>query len=499
MEKYKKFIKAHFFKISIFLIIILSIFLRFYNYQNRWGLAYDQARDVLVAREALREHKIPLIGPFASAGQFVYGPQWFWLLMVMAGVHLDLLITPWIIQTSLYVGIVFLMIIIGKEIEGKLFGILAGLLTAISSAQIGQSTNLTSPSMVGIISIISLYFFIKYVKEAKNSYAFWMCFFIATSINVHFQAIGLLALIPVAFIFDKNKSLSKLLTLLLGIVIPFIALIVFDVSNNFFESRNMVRYYFHDQYKISMDVLGRRWLTYVGVFWPNAWAYIVGGYSPIGYILVTCLGTVTIYNFLQKKILKEWYLLMISFLCMFILIRYTRTPIFDSYLVSVHFFIIMLTCWTIFSICKRNILLGLVLLVAVVIGSLLKDFEQIKGATNYASLRAESWRNLLISTYRDQKFSMYDHGYRSTSSSLPLVLFLDEKEKLSDNGYKVGFASELKVKIQHHKEIEGNKDGFILRDLNSSSSGQLKRDGWSFINPSQIYRSTVEWYKKEKL
>lgn len=499
MEKYKKFVKSHFFKITIFLIIALSIVLRFYNYQNRWGLAYDQARDVIVAKEALRQHKIPLIGPFTSAGQFVYGPQWFWILMLMVSVYPDAIITPWIIQTMLYIGVVLLMIIIGMEIKNKLFGLLLGLLTAVSPAQVNESTNLTSPSMLGVFASLTVYFFIKYVKSGKNKFAFWMAFMIATSINIHFQAMGLLLLIPIAFIFDGKRNFRKIFLFLIGITIPFIPLIIFDLSNSFFESKNMLQYYLHDQYKISFDVLGRRWLTYAGVFWPKAWAYIIGGYPVVGYIETICLSLVILYGLFKRTILKEWYILIISFLSMFILIRYTRTPLFDTYLISTHAFVIMLTGWAIFLIYKKNILLGLTVLIIVIAGSIHKDIKQIIGGTNYTPLRAHGWRNLLINTYPDQKFSMYDHGYRSTSSSLPLVLFLDEKEKLSDNGYKIGFGSKPHVAIQAHKEIKGNKVGFVLRDLNSSSSADLKEEGWAFINPSQIYKSTTEWYKKDKL
>lgn len=494
-----QYVRRHWFGICIFFIIILAAILRFYNFENRWGLAYDQARDVLVAREALRTHSIPLIGPFASAGQFVYGPQWYWILMVMIGVYPYSIITPWIAQAFLYVAVVLLMIIIGKEIVSRWFGLLIGLLTAISPAQVTQATNLTSPSMVGVITVVSLYFLVKYVKTGKTVHAFWMAFAIGNAVNVHFQAVGLLIVIPIAFIFDKKKSLKKIFILLTGIIIPFIPLIIFDVLNNFFESKNMMQYYLHDQYKISFDVLGRRWLTYVSVFWSNAWAYIVGGYSAIGYIVVACLATVTIYKFLKKTIQKELHIFIISFLSMFILIRYTRTPLFYTYLVSMNYFVLILTGWAIFAIYKRNIFLGIILLIIVIAGSVVKDFEEIKAATNNASLRSEHWKNLLIRTYKDKKFAIYDHGYRSTSSSLPLVLFLDENKKISDNGYKIGFSSKPKVAIQSHKEIKGNKIGFVLYDLNSSSSAELREDGWAFINPSQIYRSTVEWYKREKL
>lgn len=51
-------------------IVLLSFFLRFYRYSDRWGLAYDQIHDVMIARHAIESIQIPLLGPFSSAGPF---------------------------------------------------------------------------------------------------------------------------------------------------------------------------------------------------------------------------------------------------------------------------------------------------------------------------------------------------------------------------------------------------------------------------------------------
>ena len=149
----------------LYAILIFGFILRFYNYQNRWGLAYDQARDVLVSLFALNNNLIPATGPFSSAGQFVYGPQWFWIISF---IYPHAIVTPWIIQTLLYVFTIYVMFLIGKEIIGEKFGLLTAFFTAISISQTLQSTNLTSPSMVGIFSIFTTYFFIKYIEKLAH-------------------------------------------------------------------------------------------------------------------------------------------------------------------------------------------------------------------------------------------------------------------------------------------------------------------------------------------
>ena len=68
MKQIKSLARRNWFEASVFLIIAIACFLRFYNYDNRWGLAYDQAYGAIVGKYALTEGKIPLVGPFSSAG-----------------------------------------------------------------------------------------------------------------------------------------------------------------------------------------------------------------------------------------------------------------------------------------------------------------------------------------------------------------------------------------------------------------------------------------------
>lgn len=494
MNKTRVFISTHWFIIVILIILSLATFLRFYNFENRWGLSYDQARDVLVAREALKTHRLPLIGPFASAGQFVYGPQWFWILMLMTAIYPGSVFTPWLIQIFLYILMVLLMVKIGKELGGKIFAIVVGFFTAVSPAQITQATNLTSPSMVSIFAMVTVYFFIKYIKNSKPMQAFLLGFFIAMAVNTHFQAIGLFVLVPISLLLSKRTK-QNVMSLLLGLFIPFIPLIIFDLKTNFFESKNMLTYYLHDQYKVSFDVLGRRWLTYASVFWPNAWAHVIGGNGILGYGIIFVVVITTFYNFFKKAILKEWTGIILSLLITGILLRYTRAPLFDSYLVFLHPFILLLSTFAIVSLYKKKKFAGVLFFFLIISGSVQKDVKEIKGATNYTASRASHWKDLLVHTYPGQKFAMYDYKYGGYS--FPLILFLEVNNKLSDKGYKIGFGSPKEENYKRfHPEIRENKAGFTLRDLNSSSSAELQKEGWAFVDPSIIYHSTVEWYKK---
>lgn len=55
-------------EIALLLVIVLfASFWRFYNYENRWTLHQDQARDAVIGLYAIEIRQLPLLGPPSSA------------------------------------------------------------------------------------------------------------------------------------------------------------------------------------------------------------------------------------------------------------------------------------------------------------------------------------------------------------------------------------------------------------------------------------------------
>lgn len=495
MNYYLRFFKEHKYGIAVFFIILIAFVLRFYSFADRWGLAYDQARDVLVAREGLSLFKLPLVGPFASAGQFVYGPQWFWILMIMIGIYPYSVITPWIMLTLLYVAVVWLMIIIGRDIGGRKFGLILGILTAISTAQLSHATNLTSPSMVGILSVASVYFFVRYIKTGFAKNIFWLSFMVANSVNIHFQAIGLFVLVLVSFIMDKSKSFKKLIYLLIGVVIPFIPLIFFDVTNKFFESRNWIDYLLHGQYALYIP---NRWLTYAGVYWPGSWAKIIGGETPVGYMILALFAILMLFVVLRRKLSRIMFALVFSFFSIFLMLRYYRGERIDSNIAFLHPLVLILTSWVIIKFLKLNRVAGLILFLVILVFTLKADLSQIKNGENFTAIQAKEWTGILMKSFPNKKFAVYDYQYKHVHKSLPLVLFLESQKRIDDKGLRIGLYIATSKTNFKYPAIWGDKGGYQILDLEATSSAYLGNEAWALVTTNQIYKSTVQWYKKDK-
>lgn len=485
-------------KYSLPLILCISFFLRFVNYGNRWGLAIDQSRDVTVSTFALTHHLIPIIGPFSSAGKFVYGPELYWLISLFVSVYPKEVLTPWIIQSLLFVFITFVMYLIGKEVFNKNFGLLLSFLTAISTSQLAQSTNLTSPSLAGIFSVFCLYFFVRFIKYSKKIDAFFLGFLVATTINIHFQAIGLLSFLLLAWLFGK-KEFKQTFLMFLGFLLPFAPLMIFELKTNFFETRNVLDYYLYGQQKIYIP---NRWLTYLGVFWPKSWAEIIGGNIIFGYLITGLAAIFFLYGILKRKISRETISIIIVFLVILTMLRYYKGIIFGGYLVFIHPLVLFITSWVLYEIYKIRKVIALGLLLAIVFVTFLADYNLIVNATNKTAIVASTWQKQLIKKFPNQKFAVYNYKYFDPYLGYSLVMYLNAQGKIDDKGRKIGVAN-FEGGIGNHPKMRSdlpvltkteNSGSYEIYDLDSSSSATLIKDEWLFINPSEIYKSTVEWY-----
>lgn len=485
--------------VLLVLILILAFFLRFYNFENRWGLAYDQAHDALVAKYAVDNGLLPLVGPFSSAGPFQTGGIWYWLIMIGIIAYPFSFIGPWILMIFLSLLCVYLLYIAGNLIGGKKLGIIASLLGAVSQSQVMQSTNLTNQSPLSFYSLLTIIFAILFLKTKRLHYIFLVGFFTSCALTTHFQGVLLLLFAFYVVVFSKSFKIKILFMAALGFIIPLFSIIIFDFQNEFVNSKGFLQYYLVDQYKISYELLERRWLTYIFQFWPKMWAYIIGGNTYIAYFILVYSLFLAGYLIVKKKNSQVWIILSVSLVSIVAAIRYVRTPIFESYLMFLNPFVLLVTAGVLMFIYRKNSIFGIICILLVASGSLYKDFLAIPYETNRTAVEMNVWRKSLIQKYPGKKFAVYDREFRTNNRSVPLALYLYEKELIDDNGVKIGVgyatssARLRKVKIIH--EVEKNVE---IYNLSTSSAEELKKEKWALVNPRIIYISTEEWYNNKK-
>ncbi len=488
----KKHSWINWYYLAVLAIFLLTIFLRFYNYPNRWGLASDQARDAIIIEKSIQLHSLPFIGPFSASGPFVFGSSWYIIFIFFTAILPNSVLTPWIIQGIFFCLIVLLMIHIGRKIEGKSLGLLAGLFTALSTSQVILSTNLIFSALVSVISVICLYFFIKAINEKNNYFLSILGYFIGLAITIHFQAIPLFLLLII--VFCAKRKWSSVIFALWGFILPFIPLIVFDIETNFHESSSLIKYFF----SANTAPITVRWLTYAGIFWPKVWADIIGGYTPIGYLIIICTILTSTIFLIKKKIPQTMVYVLLGFLGIVVILRYFQGTLFENFLSFLHPFVILITAWICLQIVKYNKYLGIGLITIIVVLSFIASFTAITNAQNHTKDETILLQSFIEKKYPNKKFAIYDYQYGNTAQSLPLSLFLFIKRETGPSGIRIGITNQGSMSplypLLYHIDLPY---GINVYDLNGATPGDLARDKWILVNPRAVFNSMQDWYKEE--
>lgn len=506
-QKISQFILSYWFTIFLFLLFSLSALLRFYHYPSRFGLAYDQAHDAIIARYSLEHHKLPLLGPFSSAGPFQTGGEWYWIIMLGTAIYPFALTSPWVFLTFLYCLFVVGIAYFGDKIVDRRFAIIVGLLAAFSPAQTIQGLNLTNQTPQAIISLIAVVSSYAYMQKKEIRYLFFLALSIGLGISIHLQGVGILPLLVVTFLMGRKYSIAAMSACFFGVLIPWIPNLIIDTTHNFVNIRNMLQYYLHDQYSISLEVLGRRWKTYLSLVWPAQWGFITGGNKVVGGLLfggsLAFIGGLSFAQFFKKeKDAKSTFfsILLLSFTCSLILLRYTRTPLFESYFVFLHPFVLLLSAYFIYKLTqlRKLPLLGYLLFVVVILGSLLRIGDYSRSASNFSAIEGDRRIKLLQSKFPKQTFSVYTYKFNWSDKNSVLLLYLYKNNMLSADGKKVGVVVATQSGEFTFPILEGGETGYQLLDMSSSSSGTLKKSGWIEISPESFYRETEDWFLYHK-
>src|SRR3989304_8427622 len=252
-------------------ILLLGAFLRFYNYPYRYSLGEETIRDAVIGIEGARQLQFPLTGSFSSLVPFTFGP-WYAYQLIIFYLIFPFVYSPWIYLSIISVAYIFIMYKIGKILGGDIFALILAFLVAISPAQIISATHLTSHNNTNLFAALSICIFL--ILITKNKSKWWSLLFgfiIGVGMNLHFQMGGLLMLPLILFIY-KKKFINFLYSAL-GVVISFIPMLIFEMNNHWFTTKNI--FYYLTEGKNAMYI-PNRWLFYVRDFWPSFWSDALG-------------------------------------------------------------------------------------------------------------------------------------------------------------------------------------------------------------------------------
>lgn len=235
-------------KSLLLLIIITSIFLRFYRLSDYMTFLGDEGRDALVVKRMLVDHKFTLLGPATSIGNMYLGPLYYYFMIIPMALSNLNPTGPAAMVGAFGVLTVFLVYKITKEWFGEKAAFVASSLYAVSPSIIANTRSSWNPNPMPLFSLILIYSLYKTLKGNPKWFALVLVI-LAVVLQLHYMSIFLIPLIVLFWILsyriNKENNFRKILLKFsfIGIflfLILFGPFIMFEFRHNFINTKALL-------------------------------------------------------------------------------------------------------------------------------------------------------------------------------------------------------------------------------------------------------------------
>lgn len=231
----KKITAEHWF---LGLILLVAIFLRFYNLRDSLMFQGDQGRDVLIVSRIFKNLDPVFIGPVTSIGNMYLGPFYYYFMLPFLMLSYPSPMGPVYGVAFLAVLTVFLIFKISKKLFDNKTAYLATIFFTLSAGVVNLARFSWNPNIAPFFSLLMFYF--TYLAWKKDS-RYWMAVSVCFSLLIQLHYVALLSLSGAGIIlliqFLERRKLQKLFSHVLLAILIFVfsltPLMLFDYKHKF--------------------------------------------------------------------------------------------------------------------------------------------------------------------------------------------------------------------------------------------------------------------------
>lgn len=226
----------------IWLIILISFFLRFYRINQTFGFQGELGDNLLTVKNAIIGREIPLLGPPTSHPWLYFGPLFYWILIPWLRIFsYNAVSISYLGAFAGFLGVCLNFIVI-KKIVSKQVALISSFLISISPYFISFSRSGRFMFWESVLFYILIYYLYK-IYKGNIKYLFHLGFTFGVMINFHLTPLVLV--IPILIIIIPKlgsfKEISKnLVKGFIGFIIPTLPFLIYDYKNNFSMSIKLV-------------------------------------------------------------------------------------------------------------------------------------------------------------------------------------------------------------------------------------------------------------------
>jgi 4-amino-4-deoxy-L-arabinose transferase-like glycosyltransferase len=242
------------FSLSLISILLVGFFLRAYKVRDYIVFLGDEGRDALVVYNILHGD-LTLLGPTSSVGGFFLGPIYYYLMTPFMFLSNYDPVGPAIMVVLFGIATIYFVYKLGSEFFGKVSGLIASLLYAISPVVITYSRSSWNPNVFPFFTIASLYALYKAVTKNKIWLFVLSGFLMGINLQIHYLAtfVGAIMFFYVTFASMHSKAsrlailLKRYFAMIVGFFIGFSPFLAFEVRHNFTNTNNIIKFIFNSQ------------------------------------------------------------------------------------------------------------------------------------------------------------------------------------------------------------------------------------------------------------
>lgn len=492
----------NFFISTLILVILIALFFRFANFSTRWTLSQDQARDAIISRHAIESGQIPLIGPHSSAGEFSFGPIYYWLTTLFTFLTQPIINGSWYLFAALSFISVLIFAFIGYRQFGRVGALIFGSIAALSSGQILHASDMLNPIPIAFVVFLILFSLSLLINTKNIRHSILLGLLCGIALNFHFQSLILMILFPVASFIVWDKSIDRIkgfISMLAGALIGLLPILFFDFFHQNILSKNFLTFLLSGQKTIATQL---SWFDDLTQFWPALLGEVINNVPIFGYsIIILFLGAILWSKFIFRDLDKLTLIILIALGIQILSLHFYKGPRTPVYMIVFHPMLIYLFAWSLYICWRSKKAIALSFLTIALLVGVFKNWEIINGKNQLEGMTTIQQAISKKSAGQLVLFTRPESGV----VSFPMFYLLDFDKKVSDDGYKIGFCEDKDLVsddgLKRYRNCPLNPSPFfvysnyLIYDLNGLGNDQIDQLGFSKMTSEQIYQEIYKGYE----
>jgi 4-amino-4-deoxy-L-arabinose transferase-like glycosyltransferase len=232
-----------------FLLLILALlvgfFARTYRLADTFDFNGDLGRDALVAKRIIVDHKLTLIGPRASGGDFYLGPFYYYFIipsLLLAGFSP---LGPVYLTVAINLLTIVLVYFVSSKLFSKTAGSVAALLYATSPLAVTYGRGSGNYAALPFLGLLAVYLLWMWLKERKLWLMIFLALTLGLAIQMHYSVVVLAFFGLLCLVANKINPLAYWKQFLAAMLV-FGALcspiLFFDLRHNWVNVRGLANY-----------------------------------------------------------------------------------------------------------------------------------------------------------------------------------------------------------------------------------------------------------------